>query len=105
MTLVPVVPPFVGRLKALGKRTIERFANAKINWISKAEGGGGSLNVAQRLGEMTASLAAAASLVLSIMVLSLALTLLAKFSKLVSDQCESLLSFKNLRTGVKVLTA
>ena len=41
--------------------------------------------MAQRIGEMTASVAAAASLVLSIMVLSVALTLLATFSKKVSD--------------------
>ena len=52
--------------------------------------------MAQRLGEMTVSLAAVASLELSFMVLSFALILLAKFSKLVSDQCESLLGFKTL---------
>ena len=50
--------------------------------------------MAQSLGEMTASLAAAASLVLSIMVLSFAQTLLATFSKPVSDQRESLLGFE-----------
>ena len=43
--------------------------------------------MAQRLGEMTVSLAAAASLALSIAVLWFALTLLAKISKPVSDQC------------------
>ena len=58
--------------------------------------------MAQRLGEMTASLAAAAFLVLSITVLSFALILLAKISKPVSDHCESLLGFKTLAVGVRM---
>ena len=54
------------------------------------------------LDEMTSSLAAAASLALSITVLSLAQTLLATFSKPVSDQRESLLGFETLVVGVRV---
>ena len=54
-----------------------------------------SFNVAQRLGEKTVSLAAAASLALSITVLSFALTLLAKFSKPVSDQSKSFLGYSD----------
>ena len=61
-----------------------------LNSIGQNHPGGGSLNVAHRLDEMTASMAAAASLVLSITVLSVALTLLATFSKPVSDHCVSL---------------
>ena len=57
-----------------------------LNLIGQSHPGGDSLNVAQGLGEMTASLAAAVSLALSITVLSFAQTLLATFSKPVSDQ-------------------
>ena len=51
---------------------------------------------------MTASLAAAASLALSITVLSFAQTLLATFSKPVSDQRESLLGFETLAVGARM---
>ena len=64
-----------------------------LNPIRQSHPGGGTLNLAQSLGKMTASLAAAASLSLSITVLSFALTLLATFS----DQHESLLSFETSR--------
>ena len=82
-TLAPVVSPF----QALGKRTLERFANAKFD---------------PRSGKMTASLAAAASLALSIMVVSFAQTLLVTFSKPVSDQRESLLGFETLVVGARM---
>ena len=89
--LVPVC--FVGRLKALGKRSVEHFANTKF----KTGLGKATLNVVPPTwAEMITSLAAAAFLALSIMVLSFALTLLAKIFKPVSDQCESLLGFKTL---------
>ena len=57
------------------------------------------MHVAQSLGKMIASLAAAASLVLYIMVLSFAQTPLATFSKQVSDQRESLFGFETLAVG------
>ena len=59
--------------------------------------------MAQSLGEMTASLAAAVSIALSITVLSFAQTHLATFSKLVSDQRESLLSFETLVVGARMM--
>ena len=68
------------------------------NPIGQSHPGGGSLNVALSLGEMTASLAA----VVSTTVVSFAQTLLATFSKPVSDQCESLLGFKTLAGGVRM---
>ena len=75
-----------------------------LNPIGQSHPGGGSLNVhvAQSLGEMTASLAAAASLALSITVLSFAQTLLATFSKPVSAQRESLLGFEILAVGARM---
>ena len=75
-----------------------------LNPIGQSHPGGGSLNVhvAQRLGEMTVSLAAAASLVLSITVLSFAQTLLATFSKPVGDQRESLLGFETRAVGARM---
>ena len=54
------------------------------------------LNVAQSLGEIIASLA------LSITALSFAQTLLATFSKPVSDQRESLLGFETLAVGARM---
>ena len=59
--------------------------------------------MAQSLGEMTVSLAAAAFLALSITVLSFAQALLATFSKLVSDQCESLLGFETLAVRARIM--
>ena len=76
-----------------------------LNPIRQSHPGGGSLNVhvAQGLGEMTASLAAAASLALSITVVSFAQTLLATFSKPVSDQRKSLLGFETLTVGARMM--
>ena len=54
------------------------------------------------LGKMTASLAAAASLALSIMVVSFTQTPLARFSKPVSDQRKSLLGFETLAVGTRM---
>ena len=67
-----------------------------LNPIGQSHPGSLNAHVAQSLGEMTASLAAAASLALSIAVLSFAQTLLATFSKPVSDQRKSLLGFETL---------
>ena len=55
-----------------------------------------------QLSEMTASMAAAASLALYVMVLSFAQTLLAIFSKPVSDQRESLLCFETLAVEARM---
>ena len=71
-----------------------------LNWFGQSHSGGGSFNV---LDEMTASLAAAVSLALSITIFSFALTLLAKISKPVIDQCDSLLGFKTLTVGVRMM--
>ena len=89
-TLAPI--RFVGRLKALGKRTLEHFANTK----SKLDQAKSHWWWFPQCGPKVWRKDAAASLVLSIMVLSFALNLLAKFSKPVSDQCKSLLGFKTL---------
>ena len=56
----------------------------------------------QSLGEMTASLVVAASLALSITVVSFAQTLLVAFSKPVSDQRESLLNFETFAVGARM---
>ena len=73
-----------------------------LNPIGQSHPGGDSLNVGQGLGEMTASLAAAASLELSIMVVLFAQTPLATFSKPVSDQRKSLLGFETLAVGARM---
>ena len=86
-----VVSPFRQRDRISSKRALERFPNAKFEpdrveppWF----------NVAQCLGEITASLAAAAYLALSITVVSFFQTALATFSKPVGDQRKSLLGFE-----------
>ena len=50
--------------KFLAKGPSNTSPTPSLNWIEQSHPGGGSLNVAQRLGEMTASLAAAVSLAL-----------------------------------------
>ena len=94
-----------GGSKLLAKGPSNALPTPGLNPIGQSHPGGGSLNVhvAQSLGEMTASLAAAASLMLSITVLSFAQILLATFSKPVSDQRESLLGFETLVGGARMM--
>ena len=89
-------------LKISAKGPSNASPKPSLNPIGQSHLGGDSFNTAQGLGKITASLAAAASLVLSIMVVSFTQTPLATFSKTVSDQRKSLLGFETLAVGVRM---